>query len=97
MAGLFGLCGKASPYVTLSLGSEKRSTACIKSAGNSMVVFDEALSLNKNLLDAALRVHVYDKGLVSDSLLGECTVNLHRLNMGEDFESDAAQVSFAAS
>ena len=60
-------------------------------------MFDEALSLNKNLLDAALRVHVYDKGLVSDSLLGECTVNLHRLNMGEDFESDAGQVSFAAS
>ena len=97
MSGFFGLSGKASPYVMLSLGSEKRSTACKKCAGNSNVVFDEALSLNKNLLDAALRVHVYDKGLVSDSLLGECTVNLHRLNMGEDFESDAAQVSFAAS
>jgi len=87
--GLFS--SRASPYVTLCMGPEKLSTECMHKAGNANVVFDEVLTLNKHLMDAALRVSVFDKGTVSDSLLGKCTVNVHRLDMAE--ESDEAVVA----
>jgi Ca2+-dependent lipid-binding protein len=81
------LARRVDPYCKLSLGSESKSTPWLSNAGGADVVFEEVMTFDKQLMDTALRVQVYHKGTVSDDLLGEVTVNLHRMEMPQNYES----------
>ncbi len=65
--------------------------------GGHNVTFDETLTfLDKQLMDSTLKVRVYDKGTLSDDILGEHDVNLNLQNLLEDSESKVARLRDAA-
>jgi hypothetical protein len=47
-------------------------------------------------MDSTLKVRVYDKGTLSDDILGEHDVNLNLQNLLEDSESEVARLRDAA-
>ena len=47
-------------------------------------------------MDSTLKVRVYDKGTLSDDILGEHDVNLNLQNLLEDSESKVARLRDAA-
>ena len=55
------------------------------------MIFDETLTfLHKQLMESTLKIRVYDKGALSDDMLGEYDVNLNLENLLEDAESEVA-------
>ena len=60
------------------------------------MIFDETLTfLHKQLMDSTLKVRVYDKGTLSDDILGEYDVNINLEYLLEDAESEVASLANA--
>ena len=62
----------------LQLGNDTYTTSYKENAGGKSVTFNEKISFQKHLSDIILKVKVFDKNLLSDLLLGDCSVDLRQ-------------------
>ena len=82
-----GFMDTTDPFVEITVGNQTLRTSDQNNAGGSNVSFGETLQFNKQLLDKSMKVRVFDKNVISDTLLGELDVNLNSQKLIDDAAS----------